>query len=310
MLVVDDTVQGRVPDELQRVIFETAARGDNSVARQLILVSRNVRTWYVCQAAWVFCRSYLVSWCRIEPILYRCIIIRSQKHAKAFFETIAVRPQGFFSPIVKSLAIGDSVTLQQSKAILAACSQSVVNFAVWTNARNPSVFLPFVRSHSIRQLSLKSTHCAELSFPPVLLASLSHLMILDGPYSWFQMREAVRNAKNAIKSGCPGTDSFLSLTHFATCSQNWGSTQPLLKLAAKLKYFIVVVPPHSKAAPVIAQRIQEIGDRRMVLVKYSPTIEDWESTIRGSTPSVWERAEKLVKDGYFAENVDIGKWNL
>ncbi|KAG6896566.1 hypothetical protein C0992_007417 [Termitomyces sp. T32_za158] len=292
MLVVDGTAQGRVPDELQRVIFETAGR-DNSVARQLILVSRNVRTW-------------------IEPILYECIKIRSQQHAEAFFKTIAVRPQGFFGPIVTSLAIGDSVTLQQSKAILAACSQNLVNFAVYTNARNPSIFLPFVRSHSVRQLSLKSTHCAELSFPPALLASLSHLMILDGPYSWFQMREAVRNAKNAIKSGCPSTTahSFLSLTHFATCSQNWGSTQPLLKLAAKLRYFVVVVPPCSKAAPVIAQRILEIGDRRMVLVEYSPTIENWESSMRGSMPSVWERAEKLVEDGYFAENVDVRKWNL
>ncbi|KAG6899152.1 hypothetical protein C0993_000225 [Termitomyces sp. T159_Od127] len=280
MLVVDGTAQGRVPDELQRMIFETAARGDDTVARQLILVSRNVRT--------------------------------CQQHAEAFFETIVVRPQGFFSPIVTSLAIGDSVTLQQSKAILAACSQSVVNFAVYTNARNPSIALPFIRSHSVRQLSLKSTHCAELSFPPTLLANLSHLTILDGPYSWFQMREAVRNAKNAIKSGCLGTTAhpFMSLTHFATCSQNWGSTQPLLKLAAKLRYFIVVVPPYFKAAPVIAQRIQEIGDRRMVLVEYSPTIDNWESSIRGTTPGIWERAEKLVEDGYFAENVDVRKWDL
>ncbi|KAG5725557.1 hypothetical protein E4T56_gene10066 [Termitomyces sp. T112] len=283
-------MQGHMPSELQRLIFETAARRDRSVARQLILVSQNVRTW-------------------IEPILYECIIVRSQQHAEALFKTIAAKSQALGS-FVKSLAIGDSVTLQQSKDILAACSQNVVNFAVWTNSRNPSVFLPFVRSLSIRRLSLRSTHSAELSVPLILLAALTHLMILDGPYSWFQMREAVQDAKNAINSGYPSAAAqFRSLTHFATCSQNWGNTQSLLKLAANLRYFIVVVSPYSKAAPMIAQRIQEIGDRRMVLVEYSPTIESWESSTRGLSSSVWERAEKLVKDGYFAEHGDVRKWN-
>ncbi|KAG6861479.1 hypothetical protein C0995_016258 [Termitomyces sp. Mi166 len=281
-----------LPDELQRLIFETAARGDSNIARQLVLVCRHVRTW-------------------IEPILYECIIVRSQQQAEAFFKTIAAKPQGFFGPIVNSLAIGDSVTLQQSKTVLATCSQNVVNFAVWANARNPTVFLPFVRSHSARRLSLRSTHSAELSFPPTLLATLTHLMVLDGPYSWFQMREALRKTKNAITSEClSAAAQFRSLTHFATCSQNWGNTQPLLKLAANLRYFVVIVPPQFKAAPVIAQRIQEIGDRRMVLVEYSLTIANWEGSIRGSIPSVWEQAEKLVKDGYFAEHGDVRKWNL
>ncbi|KAG6843899.1 hypothetical protein H0H87_011907 [Tephrocybe sp. NHM501043] len=286
----EGATQGRFPDELQRLIFETAARADGTTARQLVLVARHVRTW-------------------IEPILYGCIIVRSQRHAAALFDTINTKPQDFFGPIVKSLAINDSVTLQQSKAILSACSENVLHFAVWVNARNPTVFLPFIRSHSIRRLSLKSAHASELCFPPTLLASLTHLVILDGPYTWFQMREVAQRVKDLNKPKCQSaTAQFQSLTHFAVCSQNWGMAQPILKVAVNLKYFVVIVPPQFKAAPVIAQRIQEIGDQRMVLVEHSHTIDNWEASIRGTRIGVWERAEKLVQEGYFAEHGDVRKW--
>ncbi|KAG6905911.1 hypothetical protein DXG01_016967 [Tephrocybe rancida] len=293
MFIVDGTLaRGRFPDELQRVIFEIAARADGTTARQLVLVARHVRTW-------------------IEPILYECVIVRSQQHASSLSETISAKPPGFFEPIVKSLGISDSVTLQQSKTILAACSQNVVNFAVWVNARNPTVFLPFIRSHTIQRLTLKAQpqHPSELCFPRTLLASLTHLMILDGPYTWFQLREAARRAKDPsdldYKSA---TAQFRSLTHFAVCSQNWGSTQSILKVATNLKYFVVIVPPQFKAAGVIAQRIEEIGDRRMVLMEHEQTIENWEASIRGVRIGVWERAEKLVREGYFAEHGDVRQW--
>ncbi|KAG6840113.1 hypothetical protein C0991_008903 [Blastosporella zonata] len=243
---------------------------------------------------------------KIEPILYECVILRSQQHASALLDMINVKPR----PIVKSLGINDSVTLQQSKSILTACCENVVNVAVWSNTRNPTVVLPFIRSHSIRRLSLRSQEPSELSFPPPLLASLTHLMIVDGPYSWFQIREAVRRAKDPSDPEClSATAQFRSLTHFAACWQNWGTMQSILKVAMNIKYFVVIVPPQFKAAPVIAQRIQEIGDRRAVLVEHSQTMENWEASIRGVRIGVWERAEKLVKDGYFAEHGEVRrKW--
>ncbi|KAG6809107.1 hypothetical protein H0H92_001576 [Tricholoma furcatifolium] len=283
MLAVNDSIQGRLPEDLQRLIFEGAARTDSKTARRLVLVARHVRTW-------------------IEPILCECVIVRTQQHASALLETINAKPQAF-RPIVKSLAIGDSVTLQQSKAILAECSQNVANFAVWANARNPAVFLPFIRSHSVRQLTLKSHHPSELSFPPTLLTSLTHLTLLGGPYSWFQMRDAARHVRrNSDPDRCDSVmTQFHSLTHFAVCSQNWGSMQPILKVAPNLRCFVVVVPPQFKHAHVIAQRIQETGDRRIVLVEYEQTIEDWEDCLRGTRSSIWERAEKLVESDRFTD---------
>jgi len=83
--------------------------------------------------------------------------------------------------------------------------------------------------------------------------------------------------------------------------------QTVLKVAENLKYFVVVVPPGFRAATVIAQRIKEMGDRRVVLVEHSHTIENWEASVRGEV-GVWERAEKLVKEGYFAEHGKVRKW--
>ncbi|KAG6810686.1 hypothetical protein H0H92_010742 [Tricholoma furcatifolium] len=291
MSVMSRSNPSRLPIELQRLIFEAAAKEDRRTARQIGLVARYVRNW-------------------VEPILYACVIVRSQKHAAALLDVIHAKPRYFYGPIVKSLGISDSVTLQQSKAILIECSQEVVDLAVWTNStRNPTVFLPFVRSYSVERLSLKSQHPSELSIPPNLLASLTHLMILDGPYTWFQMREAARHGK--IKRACnpecaSASGQFGSLTHFAVCSQNWGSMQSILNVAMNLKYFVIVVSPQFKAAPLILRRIREIGDRRMVLVEYLQTVENWEDSVRGAKRSIWECAEKLVDSGYLAEET---KWN-
>ncbi|KAG6836546.1 hypothetical protein H0H93_006926 [Arthromyces matolae] len=311
-------VSGRVPHELQRSIFETAARDDTKVARRLAFVSKHVRAW-------------------IEPILYECIILRSRRHVSALSDTISIKPKGFFTPIVHSLAIGDSLTLAQSKTILAACSQNIVNLAVWSNTRNPTVFLPFVKSHCIRRLALRSHQPSELSFPPTLLASLTHLMILEGPYTWFQLREAARNVKlnnnTTSTTKCPATTpdpnpntttttQFNSLSHFAVSPQTWGLTQPLLNtlLAPNLKYFVILVPSCYKAKQVIAERVREIGDRRMVIVECEVTMENWEGAVRGRENlkgSVWEGEEKgvwgvaakMVREGRFAQGED-GKWEL
>lgn len=191
------------------------------------------------------------------------------------------------------------MTFQQSKAILAECSQHLINFAVWSTNRNPSIFLPFVRSPTIRRLSLKAQHASELTIPPSVLAALTHLLVLDGPYTWFHLRQAAHLVKSADASDperCSATALFRSLTHFGVCSQNWGSMQAVLKVAENLKYFAVIVPPQCKSSGVIAQRIAELDDSRVVLVEYSQSMENWEEDVRGGT-GVWEHVERLVNDG-------------
>ncbi|KAG6843897.1 hypothetical protein H0H87_011905 [Tephrocybe sp. NHM501043] len=45
MSKVEGATQGHFPDELQHLIFQTAARADETTVRQLVLVARHVRTW-------------------------------------------------------------------------------------------------------------------------------------------------------------------------------------------------------------------------------------------------------------------------
>jgi len=269
------------PDELQRAIFEIAARSNASCALRLVLVAKHVRTW-------------------IEPTLYEIIIVRRKDKASRFLETIKSKPPGFSNANVRYLAIGSEVTFQQTKAILSECSERIVDFAVWKTDRNPTVSLPSIRSSSIRRLSLRSQHPSELNIPPNVLSCLTHLIILDGPYTWFHLRNAMHHLKHTDKNHPDYISSvtvFRNLTHFGVDSQHWGSARSLLKVAKNLQYFAIIVSPQFKAMSTVTQRIAELDDRRVVLVEHDHTVENWEASIRGGE-DLWDRVETLVKGGY------------
>ncbi|KAG5642478.1 hypothetical protein DXG03_002728 [Asterophora parasitica] len=346
----------RLPEDLQRLIFEIAARADTPTARHLVLVASHVRKW-------------------IDPILYSCVIVRTQADAALLLSTLPSKltPSAtHLYPQIKptALALGASLTLTQSKALLSLLSAHLSDLAVWGGpGRNPTIFLPFVKSTTatagngsgagLRRLALRSQHPCELNFPPSLLSGLTHLMILDGPYTWFQMREASRrhtlaksqsnasshkplpastststpstlsppspphsnsNSSTHQRLGLPSDDPpdptptptlFTSLTHFAVCTQNWGSTHALLRraVAPHLTHFVVVLsvspsrshPSSSHSHATIAQRIEELGDRRVVLVEHEMSVESWREGVGGGEGGLWARAERLVRDGYFAE---------
>jgi len=195
--------------------------------------------------------------------------------------------------------------------MLTKCSPSLVNFAVWGSNRNPSIFLPFIRSPSLRRLSLNSHHPSELNIPPSALSSLTHLIILGGPYTWYHLRNAIHHLRHTNKDHTDhitATGLFQNMTHFGVDSQNWGSAQSLLKIAKNLKYFAIIVPVQFKAIPTILQRVAELGDRRVVVMEHDHSIENWEDSVRGG-PDMWDRVEQLVSGGYHAEHGDCARWS-
>ena len=229
---------------------------------------------------------------RIEPILYNTLVVRRKLDASRLLETMKTKPPMFFDANVRSLAFGSTVTFLQAKAILANCSQQIVNCAVWGFDRNPSIFLPFIRFPSLRRLSLTSHSPSELNIPPGILSSLTHL-ILGGPYTWYHLRNALHHLKHTDEDHTDhitATALFPNLTHFGVDSQNWGSAQSLLKVATNLKYFAIIVPLQFKAMSTITQRIAELGDRRVVVVEYNYSIENWEGSARGGV-DLWDRVE-------------------
>jgi hypothetical protein len=242
---------------------------------------------------------------RIEPILYETIIVRSNLNASRLLQTIKTKPLRFFDTNVKSLALGSSVTFLQAKDLLAKCSQyHIVNFAVWGYRCNLSSVLPFIRSPAVRRLSLQCHYPSELNIPPGVLSSLTHLIIVDGPYAWYHLRNAVyhiRHTDGSHPDHITAIALFQNLTHFGVDSQNWGSARSLLEVAKNLKYFAIFVP-RVQFRPIltITQRIAELGDRRVIVMQYDYSIEDWEASVRGGV-DVWDRVERLVDEGYYSE---------
>jgi hypothetical protein len=213
------------------------------------------------------------------------------------------KPPMFFEANVRSLAFCSRVTFLQAKAILTKCLQ-IVNFAVWGFDCNPSIFLPFIHCSSLRRLSLTSHSPSELNIPPGILSSLTHL-ILDGPYTWYHLRNAIHHLKHTNEDHTDhitATALFPNLTHFGVDSQNWGSAQSVLKISKNLKYFAIIVPLQFKAIPTITQRITELGDRRVVVVEHDYNIENWESSVRGGV-DLWDRVEQLELRTGFESNL-------
>lgn len=181
------------------------------------------------------------------------------------------------------MAFSKDITVQQTRAVLEACAHplgSLSSFAAWgVRSTNPAIFLPLVRSPSLTSLWLiqpsyrsvnlstclrQSPFTSELSIPPAMLASLTHLVVFGYHYNWFQLRQAVQhlrvststtttsskaylaasaslNTRNVDRSNAATPAHFASLTHFATCEWNWHTTHPLLRVAKNLKCLAVVV---------------------------------------------------------------------
>jgi hypothetical protein len=243
-------------------------------------------------------------------MLYETIIVRGKLNASRLLQTAKTKPLSFFDTNVVSLALGSTVTFLQAKDLLAKCSHCIVNFAVWGFNCNLSIVLPFIRSPSLRRLSLKCHYPSELNIPPGVLSSLTHLTILDGPYTWYHLRHAMHHIRHTDRGHTDYASAivlFQSLTHFGVDSQNWGSAQSLLEVAKNLKYFAIFVPVQFKPIPTIAERIAELGDRRVVVVEYDYNIESWEASVRGGV-DVWDRVERLVDEGYYSEQGDCTRW--
>ena len=69
-----------------------------------------------------------------------------------------------------------------------------------------------------------------------------------------------------------------------------------------MQCFAIVVPPSSdlnaninaKLVATVTQRIEEMGDPRVVLVQYDLDVEWWEREVRsGGKDGLWERVERL-----------------
>ncbi|KAJ7185902.1 hypothetical protein C8R46DRAFT_1062033 [Mycena filopes] len=201
-----------LPVELEREIFETAARADIGTALRLAVVARRVQTW-------------------VEPIIYSHVVVAhspevarttqqsrtilagriaranaSKKTAKLtqaprFIRTIPFRPASFFSRHVKSLHVGN-LSEPELFAVLSVCTG--ISELGWWGAAVGAPVAAALQTLALRRLSVdQSFDFTRLKDTPRMYSTLTHLDL------------ALHDSHHIIQPAVPLLARFTALTHFS-----------------------------------------------------------------------------------------------
>ncbi|KAF8160632.1 hypothetical protein B0H34DRAFT_344792 [Crassisporium funariophilum] len=294
------------PNEIQRPIFEQAARLDGRCAFRLATVARYVHAW-------------------VQPILYERVVIRDSHAASCLLRTIRLKAPGYFEPLVKSLTFGSSVTLSQAKPIFVECSRRIIIFTAVISAQDPHKFLSFIRSRHLRRLTLvyhqevpvhRPTSISGYQILQDVLSSLTHLAVITSFNSsshtgWPTLYSACMAQNIADASQVPPSIAFQRLTHFATCSHIWWTTADLSWYSPNLRYFAILEPSGSDRTvsslnwdhASLVKAVRDTNDRRFVLLKGlgDPLADCWNVEECWKKSDFWTSVEKLVDEGYISD---------
>ncbi|KDR75031.1 hypothetical protein GALMADRAFT_69601 [Galerina marginata CBS 339.88] len=291
-----------LPNEIQRPIFEYAAKLDGRCAFNLGQVARYVYLW-------------------IQPILYERIVVRSPRAASCLLRTFRSKPRGYFERITKSLAFDNSVTLQQAKPILAECSRRIFLLSLFRTSNAEDSFLKFVRSPFLRRLTLVFSEqddqapflyrLAPYEMPFELLSSLTHLAIVieysHGP--WMNLVLASQFSMNAnITSYMNAQAAFQNLTHFAISSARFFAVVPIKKIAHNIRYFGVLAPCNLSqwGSDALIQSVRGTGDHSIVVLYDLGVADSWNVLDSFAPSEFWKTIEHLVDGGYISDKGE--KW--
>ncbi|KAF9477420.1 hypothetical protein BDN70DRAFT_110327 [Pholiota conissans] len=101
--VVARCAPSELPEDIERLIFELAAREDMDAAlKTLVFVNYRIRKW-------------------VEYIIYESVILRDAKHARLFLDGLQLKHPDFAAGAVKILALPSRVSLDTSYKILGLC---------------------------------------------------------------------------------------------------------------------------------------------------------------------------------------------
>ncbi|KAF8200261.1 hypothetical protein BJ912DRAFT_1054644 [Pholiota molesta] len=116
--VITQCAPSELPEDVERLIFEMAAREDRQAAlHTLVLVDHRVRKW-------------------VEYVIYESVILRDAKHARLFLDGLECKHPDFAAGAVKILALPRRVSFDTSFKILSIC-RDVRHFS-WLPINPPS----------------------------------------------------------------------------------------------------------------------------------------------------------------------------
>src|SRR6202050_2792096 len=136
------------PWDIERLIFEEAARDDRQTALRLAFVSRNVQSWSVDCSTRSYTHSNIFQ-CRVEPIIYKVVTLNSARIKDAFLRSLEIttKPTSFYTQCIKALYLpfhtiqefwGDGI--ETAIKILPYC-KGVEYFVCWISPKSVNIWL-------------------------------------------------------------------------------------------------------------------------------------------------------------------------
>ncbi|KAJ6566518.1 hypothetical protein B0H19DRAFT_711452 [Mycena capillaripes] len=183
----------RLPPELEREIFETAAVSCPTSIPTLMLIAGRVKEW-------------------VEPLLYRVVMVTSFRGRVGGFSdipldillrAIAMKPPSFFERVKFLLFLEGATTESSVGAILAACPAVTHLFSLRLVPSHLNS-LASLRCLSHLTVTIQTLFPRNIDFTHPLFRNATHLELLDYPFS--------QNTAHAL---CIGLSLIPNLTHFA-----------------------------------------------------------------------------------------------
>ncbi|KAJ7059490.1 hypothetical protein C8F01DRAFT_1370414 [Mycena amicta] len=250
-------IEPRLPQDLEREIFELTACLYPGKRAILVLVARRVRAW-------------------VEPFIYKTLIVNGLDGAQHILSLAASRPPEFFPSIVRRLVLSADTHIPAN--VLALC----------TGATHLAMEDDILREHwaQIHATFLSLQHVQRLTFAarelPVLdptapvFSLVTHLSLLDFAHD-----------------GLPQfVTGFPVLTHLALFRPpGWLMVQEFLDACPRLRVLVIITATRYWASKIAGGIPGRITDDRLVVC----ASKNWEEGImEGYT--FWHAAEGFVRD--------------
>ncbi|KAF9077367.1 hypothetical protein BDP27DRAFT_1413783 [Rhodocollybia butyracea] len=254
-----------LPIELERDIFEIAARMDLQTALNLSLVCRQLKDW-------------------TQPLVYEMVTLGTGD-IELFLRTMEMFPPDFFARCVKRLCLTVSIVPLHARTILQACT-GITSLACWVDFidSEPNTLSPFGQLFyplRLRHLSIETAHFRRLELHECTwIHTLTRLDLI------FWRRDSLLISELHLLP---------ALTHLALFIQH-------KDVENGLTYILSVVPALQVLCLVVddvdleyyEHNVNQI-DLRVVYMTRPGSVRDWEAAYRG-LPDMWSRAEDIVAE--------------
>ncbi|KAJ7628149.1 hypothetical protein DFH06DRAFT_1480583 [Mycena polygramma] len=269
---------GKLPLELERVIFEMAAQ-DMQRIPTLLLVAHRVRLW-------------------LEPILYKVLRLDSVAVTALALKSIQLKPADFLASIVRHVLVYSSthsLSRNDFASFLGSCP-GITTLAILGNVLGPYL-LPVLGAMQIQRLSLDvgqlfrdevSGEEEPINLEHPLFSTVTHLDIFDD----FEAFVDDPDASEWLQS----LSDLPALTHLAFSTPAiMEILRTTLNSCPGLRVLLVAFPATaSDDAKVYMEYVgPDVTDPRFVVATYADYYGEWETSARGGD-DIWARAEEFI----------------